>query len=291
LPFQGSVATDSSAPAFSVTNTGNDGGGILGIGGTGIDYSPGGGFGVYGQGGSSTAVDANPVGSGCGVFGQGGASTSAISDPGVGGHFFGGSGSGFFSDAAGVYALGGVGIVAQTTLGIKDGFGGVFEGNVQVDGVVSQTGAFVKIDHPLDPANQYLHHSFVQSSDMLSIYNGNVTTDQSGSAVVTLPEWFESLNRDFCYQLTVIGQFAQAMVASKILNHVFVIKTDKPLVEVSWQVTGIRQDAWANARRILTEVTKDPSDQGHYLYPELFGHEGEPSIPELHYPRPPVPKT
>ena len=125
---------------------------------------------------------------------------------------------------------------------------------------------------------------------MKNIYDGNLTTDKSGTAVVTLPEWFEALNRDFRYQLTVIGQFAQAIVASKILNRVFVIKTDKPLVEVSWQVTGIRQDAWANAHRIQTEVAKDLADQGHYLCPELFGHEGEPSIPELHHPRPQRPK-
>jgi trimeric autotransporter adhesin len=62
--------------------------------------------------------------------------------------------------------------------------------------------------------------------------------------VVTLPEWFETLNRDLRYQLTVMGQFAQAIVASKVANHQFSIKTDKPNVEVSWQVTGIRQDAW-----------------------------------------------
>ena len=51
---------------------------------------------------------------------------------------------------------------------------------------------------------------------MMNIYNGNATTDGQGSAVVQLPEWFETLNRDFRYQLTVIGQFAQAIVASKV---------------------------------------------------------------------------
>jgi len=57
-------------------------------------------------------------------------------------------------------------------------------------------------------------------------------------------------------------------------------------VKVSWQVTGIRQDAWANAHRIQVEVDKAPRDQGHYIHPELFGHEGEPSIAETHHPRP-----
>jgi hypothetical protein len=119
---------------------------------------------------------------------------------------------------------------------------------------------------------------------MMNIYNGNATTDASGSAMVTLPEWFETLNRDFRYQLTVMGQFAQAIVASKVANHQFTIKTDKPNVEVSWQVTGIRQDAWANAHRIQVEVAKAPADRGLYLHPELFGAPPEKSIALAHHP-------
>ena len=142
---------------------------------------------------------------------------------------------------------------------------------VNVVGTLSKGGGSFKIDHPLDPANKYLYHSFVESPDMMNIYNGNVTTDGAGLATVTLPDWFESLNRDFRYQLTVIGQFAQAIVASKVANNQFRIQTDKPNVEVSWQVTGIRQDAFANANRIPVEVEKAPADRGRYLYPEAIG--------------------
>ncbi len=39
-------------------------------------------------------------------------------------------------------------------------------------------------------------------------------------------------------------------------------------------MTGIRQDAWANANRIPVEVDKREGDHGRYLHPELFG--GEP---------------
>jgi hypothetical protein len=124
---------------------------------------------------------------------------------------------------------------------------------------------------------------------MMNIYNGNVTTDGSGTAIITMPAWFEALNTDFRYQLTAIGQPAQAWIAAKIANGSFIIKTSKPGVEVSWQVTGIRQDAWANAHRIQVEVDKAPRDQGHYIHPELFGHEGEPSIAEMHHPRPAPP--
>ena len=119
-------------------------------------------------------------------------------------------------------------------------------GNVEVTGTLIKPAGSFKIDHPLDPANKYLYHSFVESPDMINIYNGNVTTDASGDAEVTLPDWFEALNKNFRYQLTVIGTFAQAMVAEEIKENRFKIKTSLPSVKVSWQVTGIRQDAYAN---------------------------------------------
>lgn len=141
------------------------------------------------------------------------------------------------------------------------GYAGYFDGEVQVNGNLSKSGGSFKIDHPLDPAHKYLYHSFVESPDMMNIYKGNVTTDANGNALVTMPDWFEALNGDFRYQLTVIGQFAQAIVSRKMANHTFAIKTDKPNVEVSWQVTGIRQDAWAKAHRKIegsdrTEVAR-----------------------------------
>ncbi len=143
--------------------------------------------------------------------------------------------------------------------------------NLDVTTSFSKPSGTFKIDHPLDPANKYLYHSFVESPDMMNIYNGNITTDSEGFATVTLPDWFEALNKDFRYQLTVIGQFAQAIVASEIESNQFQIRTNLPNVKVSWQVTGIRHDAFADAHRIQTEVEKAPQDRGHYLHPELFG--------------------
>jgi hypothetical protein len=58
------------------------------------------------------------------------------------------------------------------------------------------------------------------------------------------------------------------IVAEEIRDNRFEIKTDKPNVRVSWQVTGIRQDAWANAHRIEVEVEKPEGDRGKYLNPE-----------------------
>ena len=87
-----------------------------------------------------------------------------------------------------------------------------------------------------------------------------------------------ALNRDFRYQLTVIGTFAQAIVAEKMRGNRFVIGTDQPNVEVSWQVTGIRQDRWANENRIVVEEDKPIEERGFYLHPRLYGQPAERSI-------------
>ena len=252
------------------SNGGNGGSGFYALGGAGSFVGDNGGVGVNAQGGTSVSGGFG----GNGVTATGGA--GEVGGDGINAH------GGTRQDSTGT---GGVGIYASGASGADAGY---FEGDVSVTGGLSKASGSFKIDHPLDPANKYLYHSFVESPDMMNIYNGNVITDGSGTAVVSMPALFEALNTDFRYQLTVIGQFAQAIVASEIVNGSFTIKTSKPGVKVSWQVTGIRQDAWANAHRIQVEVDKAQPDQGHYIHPELFGHEGEPSIAQMHHPRPPV---
>src|SRR5215469_3151823 len=119
---------------------------------------------------------------------------------------------------------------------------------------------------------------------MRNIYDGTVTTDANGDAAVQLPEWFETLNRDFRYQLTVVGQFAQAIVASKIDGNRFGIKTDKPNVEVCWQVTGVRQDPYAKAHPLQVEVDKPEREHGYYIHPELYGAPEERQIEWARHP-------
>ncbi|MCB9251275.1 MAG: hypothetical protein H6605_02310 [Flavobacteriales bacterium] len=144
-------------------------------------------------------------------------------------------------------------------------------GTAGITGNLSKGGGSFKIDHPLDPANKFLYHSFVESPDMMNIYNGNITTDANGTAVVKMPDYFEALNMEFRYQLTVIGTFAQAIVAEELSNNQFVIKTNQPNIKVSWQVTGIRHDAFANKNRIPGEVEKTGKEKGKYIHPEAFG--------------------
>ena len=165
------------------------------------------------------------------------------------------------------------GVRGQAGTAIAGALAGLFEGNVNVTGSLSKGGGSFQIDHPLDPENKYLFHSFVESPDMMNIYNGNVVTDSFGYAEVELPDYFEALNIDFRYQLTVIGTFAQAIVAEEISDNRFVIATDQPEVKVSWQVTGIRDDAWARANRIEVEVPKPEHARGQYLHPEAFARD------------------
>ena len=190
---------------------------------------------------------------------------------GVFGVVNGGSGTNFGVHG---YATGGAiayGVYGYASGGSTASYAGYFQGNVTVTGTLSKAAGSFKIDHPLDPENKYLSHSFVESPDMKNIYDGNVTTDAGGYATVTLPDWFQALNRDFRYQLTCIGEFAQAIVAEKIHDNKFVIRTDKPNIEVSWQVTGIRQDPYANMHRIPVEEYKTASDRGKYLQPDAYG--------------------
>lgn len=166
-----------------------------------------------------------------------------------------------------------------------NGYAGNFTGDVNVTGAITAGTKDFRIDHPLDPANKYLYHASVESSEMMNIYTGNVTTDSQGDAVVQLPDWFEAVNTDFRYQLTVLGQFAQAIVASEISNHHFSIKTDKPSVKVSWQVTGVRQDPYAQAHPLQVEVEKPERERGYYIHPELYGAPAEKSIESARHPQ------
>ena len=86
-------------------------------------------------------------------------------------------------------------------------------GNVKIRGNLSKGGGAFKIDHPLDPKNKYLYHSFIESPDRMNIYNGNTITDSKGFSTIQLPDYFETLNKDYRYQLTVIGSFGQAMIS------------------------------------------------------------------------------
>jgi hypothetical protein len=139
-------------------------------------------------------------------------------------------------------------------------------------GIVSKPAGSFKIDHPLDPANKYLSHSFVESPDMMNVYNGNAILDANGEAWVELPHYFETLNKDFRYLLTSIGAPGPNLyIAEEISGNRFKIAGGKSGSKVSWQVTGIRQDPFAEKYRIPVEEEKPAAEKGYYLHPDLYG--------------------
>jgi len=128
-----------------------------------------------------------------------------------------------------------------------------------------------RIDHPLDPANKFLFHAAIESSEVLNLYSGNVALDASGEAVVKLPDWFEIINKDFRYQLTSIGAPGRDLyIAEEVSGGRFKIAGGKPGGKVSWQVSGVRNDAWEKAHPMVVEADKG-AQRGQYLTPELYG--------------------
>jgi len=250
--------------------------------GTGVNY------GVYGRTNSND---------GTAVLGLATASGNTIAvmgeNTGASGNTFGVYGQTNSPDGTGVFGLGGFGSAGIGVYG-EGYWAGWFANqvwvnwNLHVVGYLTKGGGSFKIDHPLDPANKYLYHSFVESPDMKNIYDGVVILDSRGEALVEFPSWFETLNKDFRYQLTCIGGFAPVFVAEKMEGNRFRIAGGTPNLEVSWQVTGIRKDAWAEKNRIPVEEEKTGDERGRYLHPDAFGQPKEQGIGWIHKPKVPT---
>lgn len=183
---------------------------------------------------------------GAGVFGQASRSGQA---KGVWGYASGTNTYAIFGDGAGAGS-----------------YAGYFQGRVHVNGTLSKAAGSFKIDHPLDPDNKYLSHSFVESPDMMNIYNGNMVLDSRGEATITLPDYFEALNMDFRYQLTAMGKPSPNIyIAQEITGNRFRVAGGTPNGKISWMVTGIRHDAYAKEHRIPVEELKPSGERGTRL--------------------------
>lgn len=184
--------------------------------------------------------------------------------------FVGGSGSGVWGRGTGASH----GVIGDAS---RSGNAGQFFGSIQitgdllVNGNLSKGGGTFRIDHPLDPENRILAHSFVESPEMMNVYNGMIILSDHGVAWVELPVYYEALNRDFLYQLTCVGGYAPVFIAEEIAENRFKIAGGVADLKVSWQVTGVRKDAWAESNRVVVETDKPLDQQGHYLHPEAFG--------------------
>jgi hypothetical protein len=154
-------------------------------------------------------------------------------------------------------------------------YAGFFRGLLYAKSATSSVKSFL-IDHPLDPANKYLEHSSVESDQRMDVYRGIVTTDSTGHATVTLPNWFSALNTDIQYVLTVIDttdsdSFVLAKIVKKYDGKSFRIRTSAPNVEVHWQANGRRHDPSSEYFPLEVEHDKVGSMRGKYLLPEAYG--------------------
>jgi hypothetical protein len=282
IAIRGESAGANASAVYGLNNA--NGTGVTGIstGGVGVSGSSVGNVGV--QANSTNSIGLNAFSqSYYGILAQSNGGTgilgTSFSATGIRGTTYGGTGT-----DAGVYgksdAANSNGVIGEANNGTfaygvwgksTSGYAGYFTGNVHVTGTccMSAEGSF-QIDHPQDPGNKYLNMAAVASPEMKDVYDGIVVTGANGEALVTMPSYFEALNRDFRYQLTVVGQFAQAIVSSEIKDNRFTIKTDKPNVKVSWQVTGIRHDPYAEQHPITSEQAKPANERGFYLHPELY---------------------
>ncbi|MFN8291471.1 MAG: hypothetical protein U0U70_14535 [Chitinophagaceae bacterium] len=159
-------------------------------------------------------------------------------------------------------------------------------GHVWVDGDFDVVGVKnFAIDHPLDPQNKILRHVAAESNEPINFYSGNVVTDANGKATVTLPDYFEAINKDLRYQLTVVGTFAQAIISKEVHNNQFEIATSVPNVKVSWEVKGLRNDARLQKTPYVSVQEKRKEDKGKYLDPAAYnqpasmgiGYDGDPN--------------
>jgi hypothetical protein len=106
---------------------------------------------------------------------------------------------------------------------------------------------------------------------MKTVHDGVVKANAKGEAVVELPEWFDAVNKDFRYQLTPIGKSAPTLfVQREVDNNAFRIAGANPGQKVSWQLTGVRKDVWAEQNRVQVERDKKGAERGTYLFPKGF---------------------
>lgn len=142
---------------------------------------------------------------------------------------------------------------------------------LQVIGTITGSAKNFLIDDPRDPYNSFLRHGCVESDEYKNVYDGVITTDARGFATVTLPDWFDAINEKFRYQLTVLDdgeEFVHYKVTREIQNNQFTIRTSQPKIKVSWQVTGVRKDAYVKANPLIVEEAKGKDWKGKLLNEE-----------------------
>ena len=147
---------------------------------------------------------------------------------------------------------------------------------VAVNGTLSKSAGSFLIDHPLDPLNKYLQHSFVESPEMRNMYYGQAETTD-GKVTISLPDWWVALNgsnkAEYNYQFTPMGKWCQLYVRKEIESNQFTVASADGDCKFSWTLSGVRHDEYANAHRINVEGVKGEGNDfkpATYFHPDLF---------------------
>ncbi|MEV6279194.1 hypothetical protein [Nocardia sp. NPDC051832] len=174
------------------------------------------------------------------------------------------------------------GIHVIAPIGVVGGFVGpaaLFEGDVRIQGTLTKSALQFRIDHPLDPANKYLQHSAIESDELKNLYDGIVELGADGTAEVAVAEWFEALNEQVRYQLTPLGSRAPDLhVARELRDGRFAIAGGAPGLRISWQLTGVRHDAYAKAHPMAVETAKPEDEAGLFIHPDVHGEAADRSV-------------
>jgi len=164
-----------------------------------------------------------------------------------------------------IFSVHGVSAVTMTS-------NATFTGSISILGTLSKgSGTFV-IDHPLDPKNKLLYHSFVESPDVKNIYDGIATLDENGEAVIVLPEYFDALNKEFKYQFFPLDKADPNLYLKKgadLTKNSFMLSGGTSGNKVSWQITGNRRDPYIEVYPIKVEVEKTDTTivkKGEYVF-------------------------
>lgn len=246
-----------------------------------IGNSDGAAWGVSGQAGATSTAEAAVYGSNLRT--AGGHGVLGIGVNGVVGQTNYQSGFGVYGtnndliaplgNAIGTYGVGYIGVWGDD-LG-TGGFSIYANGDLGAAGVKS-----FSIDHPNDPENKYLRHFSIESDEVLNMYRGNVAFNSNGEAEVILPDYFETININFSYNLTPVGAYAPLYIKEKIKDGKFVIAGGANGMEVSWTVYAERNDPYLQKypEKRTVEAEKENWNKGKYLRPDLYNQPNEKKI-------------
>lgn len=162
-------------------------------------------------------------------------------------------------------------IVSTTALGLSPPELLYVNGAARVIGFLTKSGGGFAIDHPQDPHNKELIHSFVESPEMVNIYRGRARLIK-GKCRITLPSYFEALNgkhkEEYGYILTPIKTSqANLYVSKEIHNNEFEVSGNVDC-EFCWMISAVRHDPWAEANRPVIEPEK--KQKGTFIYPDYY---------------------